>query len=355
MKKETITILCPSLNVGTVTRLFFWLAQKLTDDGHDVEIVVCENRGRAQLPADIPHQILGGYGLTKLLKLRKYLKKRQPTKVMSALMGPNLMVLVAKKIGVFKGDVYVYHPMHYSAYIKGRKSLLEALLRKLHKNASGHLVGSQGMATDITNALEIEDNQVYTAMPPVLLQSKGPVPSPHFWLADKRKAPVVVVTGRLLRRRGIDILIKAIAGLKSKPRLMVLGVGPELENLQQLVKEKKLQEYVLFTGEVPDVMPYMKRANVFAIPARLEGVPQRLVDALSLGTTVVVTNHTSGMSDIIKDGETGYIAKSEDVASLAKALRRALKKPLAVTKLKKVVAAARRGDIYQQYQKWLGL
>lgn len=144
-------------------------------------------------------------------------------------------------------------------------------------------------------------------------------------------APVVGATGRLAKQKGFDILIKAFAGVARDVAgavLAIAGEGHERESLAGLVRDLGLSQSVSLSGFVDDMDSFYRSLSLFALPSRFEGMPNVLLEAMAAGVPVVATD-VSGVSELVKDGETGLLVPAEDAAGLRSAIVRALRDPQA--------------------------
>jgi phosphatidylinositol alpha-1,6-mannosyltransferase len=141
--------------------------------------------------------------------------------------------------------------------------------------------------------------------------------------------PVILTVGRLQRRKGQDMLIRALpALLKNHPRLLyaIVGDGEERERLVALVAELGLNEHVSFLGEVDDatMIRCYQQCTLFALPNRtegsdIEGFGMVLAEAQACGKPVLAGD-SGGTRETMLVGTSGVIADCTDPAPLAKAL-----------------------------------
>ncbi len=132
----------------------------------------------------------------------------------------------------------------------------------------------------------------------------------------------VITTSRLVPKNGVDILIRAIAIIKSEIinlKLMIIGDGPEKKNLKRLARELNVDDIVEFVGEVtPDeISTYLSRADVFVRPSRSEGLGISFLEAMACGLPVIGTP-VGGIPDFLKPynkpGKTPGIEEESAVA-----------------------------------------
>lgn len=134
--------------------------------------------------------------------------------------------------------------------------------------------------------------------------------------------PIVAAVARLVPQKGIDVAVRALAGVDAT--LVVLGDGPERERLEALAREVGTR--LLLPGRVGDVAAVLRGADVLVHPARWEGFGLALLEAMLCGLPVVATR-VSSIPEIVADGETGLLVPPDDPEVLRAALRRALADP----------------------------
>ena len=136
--------------------------------------------------------------------------------------------------------------------------------------------------------------------------------------------PGVLFTDNLRKRKGVDILIRAfkdIIGRMNNVSLVIVGSGEEEKNLKDLTKKLQLQSYTEFTGRVSDeeIKLWYNACDVHCAPSRKEAFGIIYVEAMACGKPVIGPNH-GGPKEIIEDGITGFLFKSENVKDLAEKL-----------------------------------
>lgn len=123
---------------------------------------------------------------------------------------------------------------------------------------------------------------------------------------------------------GIDVLIKAFAGLVNKDypiKLLIVGEGKLKGKLVNLCQQLNIQDYVTFKSRVPhsEIIDLLKRIDIFAMPSYSEGFGVAAVEAMATGLPVVASN-VGGLPEIVDDGKTGILVKPGDVEALKQAL-----------------------------------
>lgn len=147
--------------------------------------------------------------------------------------------------------------------------------------------------------------------------SAGPAPL-------KRK--YILCVGRLEPHKGFLEAIWAFDMLRyvhDDLDLVIAGTGPDRERLLRFQAQMGLHGHVHFPGDVADVGPWMHHAEIVWSPGRVDTGTQVVLEAMTAGKPVVASRFPQ-MSELIVDGETGYLVRPEDKSALARAAQRLL-------------------------------
>jgi glycosyltransferase involved in cell wall biosynthesis len=135
--------------------------------------------------------------------------------------------------------------------------------------------------------------------------------------------------GRVDRRKGVLDFIDALALLRARAipfEAIISGIGPDVESSKARAAELDFSEAeIRFTGYADyDTVPDLYRAaDVFVSPTYAEGFSNTILEAMAAGLAVVST-HSVGVSDCLRDGENGLLVQPGDVPALADALARVI-------------------------------
>jgi glycosyltransferase involved in cell wall biosynthesis len=157
------------------------------------------------------------------------------------------------------------------------------------------------------------------------IRSLAKEPVAHHWLGGN-KIPVIVSAGRLVGQKAFDILISAFAGVVSEMacRLIILGVGPERENLEGLAGKLGVAHHMDMPGWVANPWKYMWRASAFVLPSRYEGWPSAVTEAMICGLPVITTDCPGGGKEMVENEKNGLTVPTDDVDALKQAMLRLL-------------------------------
>lgn len=135
-----------------------------------------------------------------------------------------------------------------------------------------------------------------------------------------------IYSGRLSQEKRIDLIIRSFSKLiKDYPhtKLLILGDGPLMHNLVILTVQLGLTQNIEFIGFKPDVRAYLARAKWFVMASETEGLPCALMEAMSMGL-IPISSNVGNISDVITEGETGFLFQKNDEMELEKILRKVL-------------------------------
>jgi phosphatidylinositol alpha-1,6-mannosyltransferase len=145
----------------------------------------------------------------------------------------------------------------------------------------------------------------------------------------------LVNTARLVNQKGFDTTIRALPLLPAHIKLLVVGGGPDETMLKDLVKEHKLDDRVIFTGQVERnvVTQYRMASDIFVGPSRSEGLGNAFLSAMACRMPVVATQ-VGGIADFLFDskrnpgkGATGWAVDPESPRQIAEAVKEILANP----------------------------
>jgi len=150
-------------------------------------------------------------------------------------------------------------------------------------------------------------------------------PIPREALGVEKDEVLLVYSGRLGPEKNLTFLVRAFAGAQTAypdARLMLVGDGPERDNLEDLAARSGLQHKVVFSGMVDhdDVPRYLTAADAFVTASVTEVHPLSVIEALACGLPVVGID-SPGVGDTITDGENGFLCRNDLAAFTAKLTR----------------------------------
>lgn len=135
---------------------------------------------------------------------------------------------------------------------------------------------------------------------------------------------LIVSIGRVVKRKSYDLLIRAIFQIRDRRvKLLIVGDGPERQNLQNLTEYLGLKDRVKFTGFISEKEKYgfLSKADLFALTSLHEGFGIVFMEAMYCGLPIVCTNN-GGQTDFIISGQNGLLLNVGDIGSCAENINR---------------------------------
>lgn len=137
----------------------------------------------------------------------------------------------------------------------------------------------------------------------------------------KPKSLWIASVARLEKPKNLDLLIDAGKRLFEQGidiRVSIFGIGPLKKYLENKIDQNGLNSCIKLEGFVEDIFPVLKSIDIFTLTSFHEGLPMSLLEALSVETAVVCTS-VGGMKEIITNGYSGILVKSNNAAELSDA------------------------------------
>jgi glycosyltransferase involved in cell wall biosynthesis len=148
-------------------------------------------------------------------------------------------------------------------------------------------------------------------------------------LGVEQTTPVIGMVGELTDRKNHIHLIRQLPALRETVpglEVWIVGEGPEGSRLRYEAGQLGVEESVRLLGFRRDVPDIMNAIDLLVHPALMEGFGYVLVEAMAAGKPVVAAD-TSNLSEIVLDGETGYLCPAKDGQALKQAVTRILADP----------------------------
>jgi glycosyltransferase involved in cell wall biosynthesis len=172
-------------------------------------------------------------------------------------------------------------------------------------------------------------------------------------LQKKEGDVFLITTSRLVKKNGIDDVIKAMKFMPSNVYFLVYGLGPDLDMLKNLAKSEGVEGKVRFLGQLAHAeMPkYLKSSDIFIRPSLSEGFGISFVEAMAAEVPVIATQ-VGGIADFLYDPEinsdkepTGRAVKVHDPEGIARQVRAYLENP----ELTKRIIANAKMLVFERY------
>jgi len=158
---------------------------------------------------------------------------------------------------------------------------------------------------------------------------------------------VIGYAGQLIARKRIDVVIRLLASSEFADlpwRFAIAGKGQEEEKLRTQAKELGVEDRVVFCGFVDDVHRWLSAIDILVLPSFVEGFGYVLAEAGAAGKPCVAY-HASSVPEVVKDGETAFLAPQGDDEAFATHMHRLV----ADEGLRKKMGDAARRDVFERH------
>ena len=136
-----------------------------------------------------------------------------------------------------------------------------------------------------------------------------------------KKDKIVIAVQRLEPRKKVQVLLyaaKKVIDEVSNVKFLIIGDGPDRDNLERLTKKLGISRNIIFTGVIPDkeLIKCYSLADIFSIHTLHEGLGIVFLEAMAMGLPIVTT-YAHGNEDIIENGKNGFMVEPNNPDKLA--------------------------------------
>jgi len=267
--------------------------------------------------------------------LSKLIYQWQPTHIITAFADGAALTWVAMRLARSGAHwIHGVHNTHATAIVRPgwrgrvRYRVDNRIAKFVYHRADAIVAVSEGVRAEIVGQFRIDPSRVATIYNSVVPETLLRVAPAARHSVDQ---PFSIVTiGRLARQKGFDVLIKAMARVPLPWRLDIWGEGPERAQLERLISESGLEPTICLRGFTPNPFMELRKADLFVLPSRHEGLPTTLIEALACQCQVIATDCPHGPREILQNGRLGQLVPVDDAAALAAGVKRVLMKEFIV-------------------------
>lgn len=319
-----IAFVIPSLsNSGGMERVMSEIINYISRTKHDELHLVMFGPGNEKLFFEIPDNVIISrpdfgysdskrslYAVKAMLFVRKAIKKISPDTILSFGEIWNNFVMLSL--------LGLHFPIFISDRCRPNKSfgkLHDTLRKLLYPRATGIIAQTQ-KAKDIYATQFKHDNVAV-------------IGNPIKHLSDDRvieRENIVISVGRLIDTKHFDQLIEIFSKINKPDWKLVIVGGDALRQTNSVTLKKQIDvlgmtDRIILAGTQKDVNAYLLKAKIFAFTSSSEGFPNAIGEAMSAGLPVVAYDCIAGPSDMINDGENGFLIPLFDEDTFENKLR----------------------------------
>ncbi len=311
------------------------LARAMAQQGHEIMVMTAQF-------ADLPRsEVKEGVQVERINALRRRADRSSPTEQISFIFGgtfgairlvntwqPDIILAffgvpsgviglclrwlkrIPYVVSLRGGDVPGFRPYDFAVYHR----LAGPFLRVVWHRAGAVVANSLGLKNLAANF----DRQAQIEVIPNGVNPHQFSPVERDW-----NSPKLLFVGRIVYQKGLDILFHALSNLVDLPwEITLVGDGPEFAKLKFLAAQFGLKDRLTFVGwrHNHELIEHYQAANIFINPSRHEGMPNAVLEAMSMALPVIATQ-ISGNEELVIPDETGILIPTDDQDALAQALR----------------------------------
>lgn len=328
-----IAFVVPDLSGGGAARVASILCNQWQQIGVEVHLTTFEASGtpgvypvangvaRHQVGLSASPPTAAGFTLNNLKRvhvLRRVLRRVRPDCVVSFLLNANVSaVAAARSVGLPIIISERNHPAHDR--ISGPK---EVLRRHVYPRASRLVVQTEDIRNWYQGQLGIDATVIPNPVEPgraTTRQTERMLRS-----GDRRR---IISLGRLEPQKGYDRLIDAFAQIASKAPdwdLTIFGEGGERKKLERLIDRQRLGDRIFLPGTTREPQRELASSDLYVHPARYEGYPNAVIEALASGLCVVATDAPGATGEILQGGAKGILVADAGPEAIANGLMRVI-------------------------------
>lgn len=327
-KAMKVLFILPNVAIGGVERVRLALMQQFVADGIECLLALRRCRGELidQVRSVVPVHELAPKGIHQFIPaLVRLIRRENPTHVVSAFSDVGVLTWLALRMS--RSHAKWVHSADNTHSSVASRSGFWGMLRSLVEN---RMVGFTYRRVDATVAVSHGIRQEilkwYGVSPSRVTAIYNPVVPGDELLKVNRKRTTsqsvwkIVAVGRLVRQKGFDVLVRAMADVPGIWCLDIWGEGPECSNLRDLICQYRLEKKVNLRGYTSQPFEVMRDADIYVMASRHEGLGNTLIEALACQCQVVATDCPQGPREILEGGKLGQLVPVGDSSALAGAI-----------------------------------
>lgn len=234
-----------------------------------------------------------------LIPLLRLIREKRPDFVMTTMSHANFGLLLLKPFLPSRTKIIIREASLPSAVAENDRlgNLNKFFYRHLYPCADAIISPAQIIIDEFLNDFGHKAEKhhlLYNPVPVKDIQEKSLIST------ERPDVTYFVSVGRLHKAKGYDRLIQELrqTHFDKEWRLDVIGDGPEEANLKALIQETNLEKNIHLRGHLDNPWPLMRLADAVLLPSRWEGLPNVVLEALSLGTPVIASADAGGIHEI---------------------------------------------------------
>jgi len=354
LKRINLLQVVPGLTVGGTEKMFVEFLPLFDDTRYNLSVCCLKTQGALSqelkergieveylnMPSG-PGLLIFLDSLRAIIKLTCLMKKKKVDIVHSYLFRANILSRIAGKLA---GVPVLISSMRGIEVTRKYPLLLEKLTSPL---VDKFIAVSEAIRIYIIQKARIDPKKIVTIRNGIRLSETKVIPVERKEFGLSLDTVIVGVVARLAKEKGHEYLLNAwkiVIKEYPKAHFLVVGDGPQREELVKLTSNLGLKNHITFTGYRRDVLRVLALFDIFALATLWEGLPVVILEAMIVSKPVVTTS-VMGNPEVVVDGVTGFMVPPRDPESLADRILKLLRDE----KLRSQMGAAGRRRIEEKF------
>ena len=310
-----IIFILASLGSGGAERVVSLLANRMYEDGHDIQIVCLKYNDvyytlhdKIKVVAAAEH---ASNRIMELFWLRKYIQKEKPDVVIPFTEGVycfTILALLGTRIPIIASE-----RLDPAAMSLPRKILKRLLL----PYADWLVVQTESIKAYFPKRIQKKTSVIYNPVNDEAFEN----PCMDSRVQSSKQNRIISVA-RLAPQKNQKMMIEAFAKIADEfPdwQLVIFGEGPLRSSLELIVKSLQLDGRVLLPGRTEHVVEELRKSKIFCLSSDYEGMSNSMIEAICVGLPIVTTN-VSGVKELVDDNINGFVVECGDIDRMCSAL-----------------------------------
>lgn len=360
---KKIFIIIPHLGGGGAERSTLYLINNWVKLGYDVTLVLLKKKGALLklLDSDIKIIDLDINRISKsIIPIYLLIKKNKPDVILTLMWPLTSVVVISWLLNFKKGKLFLvdHNPLikNWAREIKVNWYVFIFIYNVTYIFCNGIICVSDNLKKNIKNILFVKKNNIFSIYNPVL-----PFEKEKYNYSSLRKKYFgntkfcFLSVGRLKKSRGIENLLLALKDFEflNQSKLVILGDGPEKNNIEILIKKYNLENNVILKGFIDNTYPWYYVSDIYIHTSIYDAMPLTLIEAITCGTKIISTDSESGPREILENGKHGILIPINNPSLLLKAINISLNEKVNEYLLKERSKSFSINKISNQYLKIL--
>lgn len=330
INKKEIIIFMPSINGGGVEKNFFLITNYLSTRFNKISVISLSKEYKKKLKPSIKFITIDNL-------LIDYLGRR--TKFIVCLFLLIKKIFLNKNITVFcfQGLAYctvLCKVLFTKIVIRSNSSpsgwsqniLKKISYRIIYNMADKIIVNSMDFQKELKKKFNLNSQCIYNPLnkKEIIKNSKKKIKIKFYNKNDFK----IISVARFSDQKDHICLIKSINLLKKKYeniKVLLIGSGEKKQEIKNMINQLKLNKYFKILDFKKNPYPYIKKSDVFVLSTKFEGLPNVLLEAITLNKLVISSNCPTGPSEILDNGNGGLLFKVKDYRQLSQKIIFAIK------------------------------